>query len=134
MFICARAWRSSGESNSHSGLGVISRDAFMQVGHNGSPRRASSPVRHAGQARTVGTSHLLPLPDNPPVTKARDGRVAAVALAPLSGTDRIRGLFLPRDRSPEPVNVIGIDCHRPPLGRMSGPEARPRRPAAPAAG
>ena len=52
--------RSSSESNTHNGQDDISRDAFMQVRHNGSPRRASAPVRHDGQARTVGTSRLPP--------------------------------------------------------------------------
>ena len=81
MFTCARAWRSSGESNSHSGRDVISRDAFMQVGHNGSPRRASTPraACRAGQ----DCRHVSP-PSRSLITrrdlKPEMRRVAAVAL------------------------------------------------------
>jgi hypothetical protein len=61
----ASAWRRSNESNTHSGRDAISRAAFTQVGHSGSPRRASTPVRQAGQARAAGTAHL---PSCTPIT------------------------------------------------------------------
>jgi hypothetical protein len=91
-FICASACRSSGESNSHDGCGTISLACGVQVRQSASPRRARSPVRHAGHAVTAG------IPEPPPAGTSRDGLRLQPADRPAMSPAPTRASAAGRDR------------------------------------